>query len=577
MLLMAINVGIVLSLTAVFAALEPLGLASATVSRVAVAFPLIFIPLSGLCTWLATRGRLPAAIRLYVWANFCAVTLAVWLFAGIASPAWLLYIWTITIAGALLTPAHALRMTGGVVGYFVLLLALTRTGHYRPVFSFTPDSLVFLEVAVRMIMLVSTVGVLTFLNMRGLQKALTGLHQEVAERQRAEATLRRSEERFRALIEKSTDPIVVVDAGGLVSFWSPSATETLGWTSAEALGRRWSHEFHPDDRAMVAAAMERLAGLPGKTVAFTARQRRRDGTWRLMQVVARNLLVDPAVRGLVTNARDITDQRHLEEQVRQSQKMDALGRLASGVAHDFNNLLVAILGGSDCALEQLPADHPAAREVVEIRDAGNRAARLVRQLLTFSRRSAHQPVLTDLNAGALGLETFLRRTIGSHIDLEVVPAERPWRLCIDPTNLEQVVMNLALNARDSMPRGGRLRIEAYNVEVTGRPGEPAGVPPGRWACLAVQDTGTGMSAEVREHVFEPFFTTKPVGDGTGLGLSTVFGILEQAGGVILIESEPGHGTMFRLYLPATEPPVEAQAESLEDRSRSLALSSPPAP
>jgi two-component system cell cycle sensor histidine kinase/response regulator CckA len=528
---------------------------------VALAFPLAFLPLSALCLWLARSGRLPAAVRLYVWSNFGALTLAIWLFEGTLSPAWLLYVWTITTAGTLITPGHALRMTAVVACYFALLFGLTRAGLYRPVFTFSPAGLEYLEVSVRMIVLVSTAGVLTFLNMRGLQQALTTLQQQVVERQRAETTLRRSEARFRALIEKASDLIVVVGADGLVSFWSPSAAETLGWSASEAEGRRWSQEFHPEDRGQVAAALERLLGLPGKAVTFSARQRRRDGTWRLMQVVARNLLLDPAVEGVVTNGRDITDQRLLEEQLRQSLKMDALGRLAGGVAHDFNNLLVAILGGSNYVLEQLPADHPMAREVTEIRAAGERAARLVRQLLTFSRKSAHQPVLTDLNAGALGLETFLRRTIGAHVLLEVVPAPQPWALRIDPTNLEQVVINLALNARDSMPDGGRLRIEAYNVEVTGRAGDPPGVAPGRWACLAVQDTGTGMSTEIRERIFEPFFTTKKVGEGTGLGLSTVFGIVEQARGLIRVESEPGHGTLFAIYLPAAEPPPPVPAVS----------------
>jgi PAS domain S-box-containing protein len=564
--------GVILCLTAIFALLELLGLGDATASRVALAFPLAFVPLSALCLWLARRGRLQAAVRLYVWANFGGMALAIWLFEGTRSPAWLLYIWTITIAGTLLTPGHALRMTAAVACYFALLLGLTRAGLYRPPFTFTPAALEYLEVSVRMIVLVSTAGVLTFLNMRGLQQALTRLQQQVGERRRAEDTLRRSEARFRALIEKATDLIVVVGADGLVSFWSPSATETLGWTAAEALGRRWSHEFHPDDRVGVVAALDRLRGQPGRTVVFTARQRRRDGSWRLMQVVARDLLQDPAVRGVVTNARDITEQRLLEEQVRQSQKMDALGRLAGGVAHDFNNLLVGILSGADEVLEQLPAGHPLAREVAEIRAAGDRAAKLVRQLLTFSRTSAHQPVITDLNAGPLGLETFLRRTIGSHIALEVVPAEAPWTVRIDPTNLEQVVLNLALNARDSMPRGGRLRIETYNVDVAGLPGEPPGLAPGRWACLAVQDTGGGMSAEVRERIFEPFFTTKKVGEGTGLGLSTVFGIVERAGGITRVESEPGHGTMFRVYLPATEPPAAGPVAGAAQE-----VSPPPAP
>jgi PAS domain S-box-containing protein len=541
-LIMLVNVGIVVCLTLVFAALEPLGLADATASRVAIAFPLLFIPVAGICVALSRRGRLRLAAWLYVWFDFGATTLAVWLFEGTLSPAWLLYIWTITVAGTLLTPAWALRMTGAVLGYFVLLFGLGQAGLYRPIFTFSPAGLEFLEVSVRMLMLVSTVGFLTFLNRRGLQ---------------------RSEDRFRALIEKSTDLIVVIGADGQIAFWSPSAAESLGWSAEDAVGRRWADELHPDDRAAVSAALAGLAAAPGATAIVTARQRRRDGQWRLMQIVVRNLLHDPAVQGFVTNARDITDQRRLEEQFRQSQKMDALGRLAGGVAHDFNNLLTGILGASDYVLEQLPRNHPLAGEVAEIRSTGERAASLVRQLLTFSRKNATCPVRTDLNAGALGLEKLLRRTLGAQVSLEVLPAPDPWPLLVDPTNLEQVVLNLALNGRDSMPGGGRLQIQVSNVETRGRSGEPAGLPPGRWACLTVQDTGGGMSTEVRERIFEPFFTTKATGLGTGLGLSTVFGIVEQARGRILVESEPGRGTMFSVYFPAAAPVGEA-AESLPE-------------
>jgi signal transduction histidine kinase len=435
-LLMALSIGIVICLTLAFAVLQPLGMANAIASQVALAFPLTFLPFSLLCLALARGGRLQLAVRLYVWGNFAATTMAVWLFEGTLSPAWLLYIWTITVAGSLLSPTHALIMTMAVVGYFLGLAGLGHAGLYQPRFTFSPAGLAFLEVSVRMIMLVSTVGFLTFLNTRGLRRALSELELEVAERRRVEASLSQSQERER-----------------------------------------------------------------------------------------------------------------------QAQKMDALGRLAGGVAHDFNNLLVAILSGSEEIGEHLPADHPMLPVAAEIKAAGLRAAALVRQLLTFSRKSDHHPVPTDLGASVLGLAKLLRRVLGSQLTLEVEAAPGTWLVLIDPTNLEQVIMNLAINARDSMPGGGRLRLETYTVALTGASGEPAGVPPGSWACLAVQDTGTGMSAEVRERIFEPFFTTKAVGEGTGLGLATVFGIVEQARGLILVESEPGRGTLFRVYLPVAPAPA----------------------
>jgi signal transduction histidine kinase len=435
-LLMALNIGIVTCLTITFGLLQPLGLADATSSQVALAFPVLFLTFSLLCLALARSGRLQLAVRLYVWGNFAATTLAVWLFEGTLSPGWLLYIWTITVAGSLLSPGHALGMTTAVLGCFVALAGLTQAGHYQPHFTFSPAGHAFLEVSVRMIMLVSTVGFLTFLNTRGLRQALSALEQEVAERRRVEASLRQSQERMR-----------------------------------------------------------------------------------------------------------------------QAQKMDALGRLAGGVAHDFNNLLVGILSGSDEIIERLPADHPVQPVAAELKATGQRAAALVRQLLTFSRKSDHRPVPTDLGACVLGLAQLLRRVLGAQVTLEVSAAPGSLPVLIDPTNLEQVVMNLSINARDSMPEGGRLRIETYAVELEGRSGEPAGVPPGRWSCLAVQDTGTGMTAEVRERIFEPFFTTKAAGQGTGLGLATVFGIVEQARGMILVESEVGQGTLFRIYLPAASAPV----------------------
>jgi CheY-like chemotaxis protein len=230
--------------------------------------------------------------------------------------------------------------------------------------------------------------------------------------------------------------------------------------------------------------------------------------------------------------------------------MDAVGRLASGIAHDFNNLLVSVLGGSEHVLEELPEDHPLREEVEEIRAAGDRGAKLVRQLLAFGRKGRNEPVRTTFNEGVEGLEKLLRRTIGEQIGLTFVPSPHPLPILIDVTHLEQIVMNLALNARDSMPDGGQLQVEVHELEVWGAPGDPPGLTTGRWACLVVQDTGAGMSPEVKARIFEPFFTTKAPGKGTGLGLATVFGIVREAQGIIEVESEVGRGSMFKVFLPA---------------------------
>ncbi|HUL60034.1 MAG TPA: ATP-binding protein [Anaeromyxobacteraceae bacterium] len=269
-----------------------------------------------------------------------------------------------------------------------------------------------------------------------------------------------------------------------------------------------------------------------------------------------------AVVGVTGIALDVSDRRKAEGQLLQAQKMEAVGRLASGIAHDFNNLLVVILGGSEHLRAHPGADPDVRSTAGEIAEAGQRAATLVRQLLAFGRKSRAEPRACTLNGVVDGFEKLLRRTIGEQIAIEMTLAERPWTVRLDPQQIEQVILNLAVNARDAMPEGGTLRIATANVG----PGAAAGGG-GRWASLAVSDTGKGMSPEVRAHLFEPFFTTKGP-RGTGLGLATVFGIVQQAGGRIEVDSEPGRGTTFTLLFPAVEgalhvPEAEAEAPGPE--------------
>jgi signal transduction histidine kinase/CheY-like chemotaxis protein len=237
-----------------------------------------------------------------------------------------------------------------------------------------------------------------------------------------------------------------------------------------------------------------------------------------------------------------------EEQLRQAQKMDAVGQLAGGIAHDFNNLLLAINGYSELALARLSGADVRAREAIEeVRTAGDRAASLTRQLLAFSRRQVLQPREVGLNSVIEDMSRMLERLLGEHLELELALDPRAGRVVADPSQVEQVLMNLTLNARDAMPDGGRLRIETGRVESADVDGD---LPPGAWATLVVADTGAGMDEETMRHVFEPFFTTKEPGKGTGLGLSTVYGIIEQSGGMIALESTPGRGTTFRIAIPA---------------------------
>jgi len=386
----------------------------------------------------------------------------------------------------------------------------------------------------------------------GVPRHYLGQLEDITERKLAEERLRASEERFRALIEKATDVLLLFDAEGRHGLWSSAATEALGWSSDEVVGRNVMELVHPDDAAAGEKLLRELAGSPGAARRITLRIRHRNGSWRSFDAVCRNLLRVPAVAGIVVNARDVTEQRRLEEQFLQSQKLESIGRLAGGVAHDFNNILTVILS---CA-EQLEADVQAKRasieDVREIRAAADRARDLTRQLLAFARRQVIAPVALDLNALLRESQRLLARVLGEDVDLSVELSPGLWPVRCDPAQIQQVVLNLVVNARDAMPRGGKLTIETANVvleEEYAR--DRADVVAGPHVMLAVSDSGEGMTEEARAHVFEPFFTTKPAGQGTGLGLATVYGIVSQSGGHVWVYSERGRGTTFKIYLPRT--------------------------
>jgi PAS domain S-box-containing protein len=381
------------------------------------------------------------------------------------------------------------------------------------------------------------------------------------QRRQAEAALRASEERFRALVENSSDALLLVDAEARVTYITPSSTRHLGWRPDQMVGRSIFDFLHPDDREIAGARMAETLQHPGRLVSAEVRFLHADGSWRIMDGTAVDHIADPSVGAIVVNARDITDRRKLEDQLRQSQKMEAVGQLAGGVAHDFNNLLTAILGYCNLMLEDIPREDPLRSDLQEIQSAGERAAALTRQLLAFSRRQMLQPQIVDLNTIVQQLEKLLRRLISEDVELVTALAPELLPVRVDPASVEQILVNLAVNARDAMPVGGRLTIETANVELDEAYAiAHVTVRPGRYVMLAVSDTGQGMDEATRVRVFEPFFTTKEQGKGTGLGLATVYGMVKQSGGYIWVYSEPGRGAAFKVYLPPAEQRASAQIE-----------------
>ena len=387
---------------------------------------------------------------------------------------------------------------------------------------------------------------------------LLGICRDITDRKRAGEEIRQSQEKLRMHIESTPLAVVERDLEFRVASWNSSASissDTAGtkpWESMPAL------LFQPSIVEHVEQVWQQLITRKGGSRS-TNDNLTKDG--RIITCEWYNtLLVDEAGRvlGVASFVQDVTERVALEERSRQSQKMEAIGRLAGGVAHDFNNLLTVILGYTQdpCLTVFLPGR--LADSTRQIQSSAERAAGITRQLLAFSRKQVLSPRIIDLNDILLNLDSLLRRLIGEDIEVVAVPTRELGSVKADPGQIEQVIMNLALNARDAMPRGGKLTLETANAELDeGYAGEHPPIARGRYVMLAVGDTGVGMTPEVQARIFEPFFTTKEVGKGTGLGLSTVYGIIKQSGGYIWVYSEPGKGTTFKIYFPRVEQPVQA--------------------
>lgn len=388
-----------------------------------------------------------------------------------------------------------------------------------------------------------------------------------AELERVNATLedtveRRTHERDRVW-QTTNDLMGTAGLDGFMKTVNPAWTRMLGWSEEEILSRPFADIIDPQDHEETMDVVRRLSN--GETVTdFVDHVRAKDGEYRAIQWTA---IPEVATRTFHIVGRDVTDQRRMEEQLRQSQKMEAVGQLTGGLAHDFNNLLAGISGSLELMQTRIAQGRTAdvERYLLAAQGAAKRAAALTHRLLAFSRRQTLDPKATSTNVLVAGMEDLIRRTVGPSIAVEVVAAGGAWPVLVDPNQLENALLNLCINARDAMPDGGRLTIETGNRWLDERSGRERDLPPGQYVSLCVSDNGTGMSRDVAERAMEPFFTTKPIGVGTGLGLSMIYGFARQSGGQVRIYSEVGQGTMVCIYLPRHIGGSEDEGAEAEDR------------
>ncbi len=384
-----------------------------------------------------------------------------------------------------------------------------------------------------------------------------GTTQDITERKRVQEAHDMSIERFRALIENGAEEVAILNADLKPVYVSPSVYDASGYTPKEGAPLDVLAIVHPDDRPVAEGDLHECLRRPGAPIPFQRRLVRPDGSCRRVEGVITNLLEQPRVNGIIVNFHDITARKQVEEEhqrlateLLQAQKMEAVGKLAGGVAHNFNNLLTAIGGYTELVLARLSDDSEVRADVEQIKKATERATVVASGLLAFSRRRVFCRETLDLNEIVSGIDALLGQLIGEHITTEttLAPGLEPFEG--DRGQLEQVIVNLALNAQDAMPQGGTLTIETASANLSEPLTGPDGsLAPGSYLTLSIGDTGIGMDERTCAKIFEPFFTTKDADHGTGLGLSTVHAIVEEAGGRILVESTPNEGTTFTIYLP----------------------------
>ena len=399
-----------------------------------------------------------------------------------------------------------------------------------------------------------------------------GIMLEISERKRAEEALRESEAKYRRLHETMMDAFVRIDMTGNIQEANRAYQGLLGYSEEELLQKTYEDLTPEKWHALEAGIIAEEVLVNGHSRVYEKEYRRKDGT--IFPVELRTFLLRDDMGqpiGMWAIVHDITERKRVEEekarlesQLRQAQKMESVGRLAGGVAHDFNNMLSVILGYAELIKTRLPVGDPHLKDVLAIEKAAGHSRDITRQLLAFSRKQIIEPRLMDLNDQITSSQNTLSRLIGEDIDLSFYPEKDLQRIHFDPTQVDQILVNLVVNARDAMPDGGRLTIETANIRLdTAYCLKHLGFKPGDYVLLAVSDDGVGMDKELQSHLFEPFFTTKEVGKGTGLGLATVYGMVKQNGGFINVYSEPGQGTTFKIYIPSVGE-EEIRTEEIEE-------------
>jgi PAS domain S-box-containing protein len=402
---------------------------------------------------------------------------------------------------------------------------------------------------------------------RGAAIALVGVARDMTDEDAAAHALRASEERYREVVESANDIIFTVDPGGYCLSMNRAGREITGYVADNSRGINLRQIVVPEQADIATQQLQRV--LEGATVPrFELDIFSKSGARLTLELDVRPVLGEGRITGVQGIARDVTARKELEAQLGQSQKLEAIGRLAGGVAHDFNNILTVVIGFAELATEQLDPSSPVRRDIEEIQRAADSATSLTRQLLIFSRKNIVHPTVLAPDVIVRRLDTMLRRLVGEHIEFIVRPDCVLGHIRADAGQIEQVVLNLVVNARDAMPSGGTLTIQTNTVHVDDAfVRMHAGSSAGEYVRLTVTDTGQGMSADVQAQIFTPFFTTKGPGAGTGLGLATVYRIVQQAGGFITVDSTPGHGASFGIYLPVVNAPVDQQVDAAEPATR----------